>query len=182
LACFELVAFKQFHKQFERANFSVSQTIQPLCCQLKPTPITGMPKPPQKRKLSMSDPVVTKEDVLEKSRGTLQKQFYVVFTTPVNGIVPILENLKEHLEFQHSLEQRGIMFGAGPFWDDADKNWHGEGMVIIRAASMDEARKIAESDPMHASGARSFTIRPWLMNEGTVTIKVNFSDGTREVI
>ena len=35
---------------------------------------------------------------------------------------------------------------------------------------------------MHASGARSFTVRPWLMNEGTVTIKLTYSDGKREVI
>ena len=35
---------------------------------------------------------------------------------------------------------------------------------------------------MHASGARSFTVRPWLMNEGTVTVKIRYSDGSREVI
>lgn len=130
----------------------------------------------------MSGSGIPKADILEKSKGTLQKQFYVVFTTPTNGLGPILENLKEHLEFQTSLETRGIMFGAGPFWDDTDQEWHGDGMVIIRAGSMDEAREIAEGDPMHSSGARSFTIRPWLMNEGTVTIKVNFSDGSREII
>ncbi|MFQ5911558.1 MAG: YciI family protein [Nitrospinota bacterium] len=55
-------------------------------------------------------------------------------------------------------------------------------MVIIRAGSLAEAKEIAASDPMHKSGARSFTVRPWLMNEGAVTIKLSFSDGKMEVM
>ena len=111
----------------------------------------------------------------------LQKQLYVVFTTPTNGLGPVMENIGPHLEFQIELEEKGIMFGAGPFWTDDEKSWEGDGMVIIRAGSLDEARKIAESDPMHKSGARSFTVRPWLLNEGTVTLKVRYSDGSREI-
>ena len=55
-------------------------------------------------------------------------------------------------------------------------------MVIIRAGSLAEAKEIAASDPMHSSGARDFTVRPWLMNEGTVTVKIRYSDGSRELI
>ncbi|MEE9275619.1 MAG: YciI family protein [bacterium] len=130
----------------------------------------------------MPEPRVTVEDVLKASEGTLQKQMYVYFTTPTGGLGPVLENLKEHLAFQNDLERRGIMFGAGPHWTDDEKTWEGDGMVIVRAGSLAEAREIAESDPMHKSGARSFTARPWLMNEGTVTIKVTYSDGKREVL
>jgi len=54
-------------------------------------------------------------------------------------------------------------------------------MVIIRANSLVEAREIAGSDPMHSSGARSFTVRPWLLNEGTLNIKLDYSKGTFEV-
>jgi len=129
--------------------------------------------------------IITKvpaKDAKEASKGMLQKQLYVVFTTPKNGLGPVLENLKEHLEFQIDLERRGIMFGAGPFWSDDENDWLGEGMVIIRADSLDHARKIAASDPMHAAGARTFTVRPWFLNEGTVTVKINYSDGSREVI
>ncbi len=50
-------------------------------------------------------------------------------------------------------------------------------MVVIRAASLEEAKSIAASDPMHKSGARSFTVRPWLMNEGVMKFSVSFSDG-----
>ena len=130
----------------------------------------------------MSEPQISAQDVLNASAGCLQKQMYVYFTKPANGLGPVMENLEEHLKFQVEIEQKGIMFGAGPFWTEDEQRWEGEGMIIIRAESLAEARKIAESDPMHASGARTFTIRPWLMNEGMVTMKVTYSDSRREII
>ena len=50
-------------------------------------------------------------------------------------------------------------------------------MVIIRANSLSEAKQIAATDPMHKSGARSFTVRPWLLNEGTINLSINYSKG-----
>ncbi|WP_422019458.1 YciI family protein [Roseibium sp.] len=129
----------------------------------------------------MTGPKVTKDDILKASAGMLQKQLYVVFTTPTNGLGPVMENIEEHLNFQVDLEQRGIMLGAGPFWADDEHTWNGEGMVIIRADSLEHACQIAETDPMHSSGARSFTVRPWLLNEGRITVEVNFSTGRHAV-
>ena len=90
-----------------------------------------------------------------KEKGMLAKGMYVVFTTPTGGMEAIMKNLEEHLAYQIDLEARGIMFGAGPFSDDTETNWEGEGMVIVRAATLAEARAIAEADPMHKSGAHS---------------------------
>jgi len=129
----------------------------------------------------MTEPKVTKQDIINASSQMLNKDLYVVFTTPTNGMGPIMENIEAHLKFQVSLEEKGIMFGAGPFWEDNESDWKGEGMVIIRANSLVEAREIAASDPMHSSGARSFTVRPWLLNEGTLNIKLDYSKGTFEV-
>jgi len=119
------------------------------------------------------------KDIVDACEGMLRKQLYVVFTTPTNGLGPVMEVIKEHLAFQVDLEQRGIMFGAGPFWTEDESAWEGEGMVIIRAGSLAEAKAIAASDPMHKSGARSFTVRPWLLNEGSMTVRVTYSDGKR---
>ena len=130
----------------------------------------------------MSEPLIKVEDILNASRGMLQKQLYAVFTSPANGMGPVMANIEAHLKFQVELEQKGIMFGAGPFWTDDEKEWQGEGMVIIRAGSLAAAKAIAETDPMHKSGARTFRVRPWLLNEGTVTIKVTYSDGKREIL
>jgi hypothetical protein len=115
-------------------------------------------------------------NILEASKGMAQKQLYVVFPSPAKGLEPVLQNIEEHLKFQVDLERRGIMFGAGPFWDDDEQHWSGEGMVIIRADSLAAARAIASEDPMHRSGARRFTVRPWLLNEGTLTVRLSFSD------
>ena len=48
---------------------------------------------------------------------------------------------------------------------------------MIRARSLAHAKELAASDPMHKAGARSFKVRPWLINEGGLTIKISFSDG-----
>jgi uncharacterized protein YciI len=93
---------------------------------------------------------------LSKKEGFLAKQLYVVFTTPTNGIGPVMKNVKEHLAFQVRLEKEGIMFAAGPNWTDDEKSWDGDGMVVIRANSLADAKKIMERDPMHKSGARKF--------------------------
>ena len=54
-------------------------------------------------------------------------------------------------------------------------------MVIIRANSVNHAKEIASSDPMHKSGARSFTVRPWLLNEGNIEISLDYSTGKFKV-
>ncbi len=129
----------------------------------------------------MSGPHITKHDILEASKGMLQKQLYAVFTTPTNGMGPVMENIEEHLKFQVELEQKGIMFGAGPFWADDETTWNGEGMVLIRADSLAHAQEIAATDPMHSSGARSFKVRPWLLNEGRITVTIDYSTGKHTV-
>ena len=55
-------------------------------------------------------------------------------------------------------------------------------MVIIRADSLEAAEEIAANDPMHESGARSYRVRPWLMNEGKMTIELTYSDKSMKVI
>jgi uncharacterized protein len=127
----------------------------------------------------MSTPTPTAKEIVDisKARGYLAKQLYVIFTTPTLGLGSVMENLERHLDYQESLTQKGIMFAAGPHWTDDEQRWEGEGMVVIRAASLAEARVIAAEDPMHKSGARSYRVRPWLVNEGRLTVKLDFASG-----
>lgn len=120
------------------------------------------------------------ERVAEK--GVLAKQLYVVLTQPTGSLDAVRDKLPEHLAYQLELESKNIMFAAGPFADDQEQEWQGEGMVIIRAESLEQAHEIAAADPMHQSGARSFRVRPWLLNEGSITIKVTYSNGGREIV
>ena len=116
--------------------------------------------------------------VLEASKEMLQRQLYAIFTTPTNGLGPVFAVIEEHLKFQVQLEADGILYAAGPMWTDDEQEWEGEGLVVVKAASRAEAIAIAERDPMHKSGARSFRVRPWLVNEGSVTITLNNSSQT----
>ncbi|ADZ70897.1 YciI family protein [Polymorphum gilvum] len=113
--------------------------------------------------------------VIEASRQMLQKQLYAIFTTPVAGLGPVLAQMEDHLAFQVALERDGILFAAGPMWSDDERDWHGEGLVVVRAGSRAEAEAIAVRDPMHASGARTFRVRPWMINEGTMTVRLDLS-------
>ena len=132
----------------------------------------------------MANSSVPAKAIIEEStsRGYLAKQLYVVFTRPANGIGPIMENLAAHLAFQETLESDGIMFCAGPNWTDDEQAWEGDGMVVVRANSLAEAKEIASRDPMHISGARTFHVRPWFVNEGTLTIQLGFATGRFKLV
>ncbi len=127
----------------------------------------------------MSEQSVSAKDIVEESRrrGYLALQLYMVSTRPVHGIGPVMANLDAHLAFQEELEREGIMFAAGPNWTDDEQAWEGDGTVVIRATSLDQAKEIAARDPMHINGARTFTVRPWLVNEGTITVKLGLATG-----
>lgn len=122
------------------------------------------------------------KDVMQASTRMLQKQLYAIFTKPTGGIEPILANMEEHLDFQVSLENEGILYAAGPMWSDDEKSWEGDGLVVVRAASREDAIAIAERDPMHVRGVRKFTVRPWMINEGTMTIRLDNSSQTFSIL
>ena len=115
------------------------------------------------------------------AKGLLAKRLYVILTTPTGDLDALAQHLGAHLAYQKDLEARGITFAAGPFADDAEQQWSGEGMIIVRADSLTQARVIADADPMHQSGVRSYRSRPWLLNEGSATVTVRYSENYRRV-
>jgi uncharacterized protein len=122
------------------------------------------------------EPKVTRADILAACKDMLRWQVYVIHTTPMNGLGPVMENIGPHLEYQVRMEKEGVYIAAGPHWEDDEDTWKGDGMIVLRAKNLDEARRVAENDPMHKSGARKFRVRPWLINEGSVNVRVSFSD------
>ncbi|MBB5166317.1 YciI family protein [Mycobacterium sp. AZCC_0083] len=109
----------------------------------------------------------------------LGMRLYVISSKPTNGLGPVLQNLEEHIAYQTKLERDGIMFAAGPLASDDLTEWLGEGLFMYRAESIDEARQFAGADPMHGSGARAFTVREWMLNEGTYTVQVYYSAASK---
>ena len=105
----------------------------------------------------------------------LKKQLWVVLTRPVAPPQQVRRHLKAHLEHQIRLEKAGIMYGAGPATKPGEAA-PSFGLIVIRAKDEAEARRIAEADPMHASGVRRYELYSWSLNEGCINVTLNFSD------
>ena len=110
-----------------------------------------------------------------KSRGALAFELYAVRSTPAGDPAAVKANLPDHLAYQAEQEKRGTLFLAGPLSDETGAQMEGNGLIIYKAASLEAAREIAQKDPMHKSGARKFTIRRWLVNEGSLTLTVGLA-------
>jgi uncharacterized protein len=110
----------------------------------------------------------------------LRKKFFVVFSTATASPAEIEDVLPLHLEYMIALEKKGVVFASGPLTGAGDAP-RGNGMTVLRAASAEEARAIAEADPLFTRGLRSFEIREWTVMEGSLALKVNFSDQSIDV-
>lgn len=60
-----------------------------------------------------------------------------------------------HLEYINELYKQGKVVMAGPFTDKKG------GMVIYKAESWEEARQLAQADPVVVEGARTLELREW---------------------
>jgi uncharacterized protein YciI len=109
----------------------------------------------------------------------LGKEMYLVVTRPVRS-PEIEKRLKDHLYHQVELEKRGIMFAAGPLYPRGS-DVPEAGMFVLRAKSFEEADAIAKEDPLHKAGLRTYTIQKWRLNEGRITVTVDFSDQTMQI-
>ncbi|QMU57332.1 MAG: hypothetical protein GKR98_03385 [Boseongicola sp.] len=87
-----------------------------------------------------------------KARGSLAFELFVVVSTPAKTPEDLKANLPAHLQYQGSLEADGKLAFAGPMSDETGTQMQGVGLMVYRAGSFDEARKIAEADPMHTTG------------------------------
>jgi uncharacterized protein YciI len=107
-----------------------------------------------------------------------QKVFFIVFTDPVQmSPDEIRPHLEPHKAWVVSLEREGRLFVGGPLLDENYK-FAGPGMLVLRAGSLAEAKELADRDPFHEHGIRTYRIVPWQVNEGTLDLKLTLSDGT----
>jgi len=110
-----------------------------------------------------------------KARGSLALELYVVQSTPAKSPEELRSVLPDHLAYQREREAAGDLMFAGPLSDETGSQMEGMGMLVYRAASLDDARALADADPMHRTGARTFTIRKWMINEGNLMLNIGLS-------
>ncbi|WP_299723509.1 YciI family protein [uncultured Tateyamaria sp.] len=110
-----------------------------------------------------------------KSRGALALELYVAMSTPAKEPQNVKASLPDHLAYQAELERAGALAFAGPMSDETGAHMQGMGLIIYRAESLEAARALADNDPMHKSGARTYVLRRWMINEGSLTLSVGLS-------
>lgn len=112
-----------------------------------------------------------------KDRGALALELYVAVSTPAKGPEDVKAALPDHLAYQADLERAGHLAFAGPMSDETGEEMQGMGLIIYRAETLEAARALAAADPMHKTGARTFVLRRWMINEGSLTLSVGLSTG-----
>ncbi|MEM7471690.1 MAG: YciI family protein [Pseudomonadota bacterium] len=110
-----------------------------------------------------------------KSRGALALELYVAISTPAKAPEDVKATLPDHLAYQAELERAGSLAFAGPMSDESGDHMQGVGMIVYRAEGLEAARALADGDPMHKAGARSYVLRRWMINEGTLNLSVGLS-------
>ena len=113
----------------------------------------------------------------ELRKKMLGKKLWVIMTKRVVPLEEVQKHTKAHLLHQIKLEKDGIMYGAGPAVVPGASE-ASFGLIVIRAKDEAEARRIADADPMHKEGVRTYELYQWTMNEGRLNISIDFSDQT----
>ena len=111
-----------------------------------------------------------------KTRGALAMELFVISTKPVGDMALLKKTLPDHLAYQQQMEASGSLVMAGPISDETGELMNAEGMIIYRAESLAAARLLADGDPMHSTGARTYEIRKWLVNEGKLSFSMSLSN------
>jgi uncharacterized protein YciI len=123
------------------------------------------------------------EQVAAISSSLAREQCYVLMMRP-NPDAPAIDSRDrlriEHHEYLLDLERRGILFAAGPFADRNERS-SGSGMIIIRAASRDEATLIGHDEPYTRNRLRLMDVLPWQRNEGTLKLELRLADGVLKI-
>jgi uncharacterized protein YciI len=130
--------------------------------------------------MSASGQDTGQERIRQLTQRMLRKKVYVILSK--GGATPeqIAAKLPEHLEYMIGLEKRGVLVASGPL-TAAPGNPAGDGLTILRAESAEQACALASTDPFVTNKLRNFEVREWTVMEGSLTLKVNFSDQTLEI-
>ena len=114
------------------------------------------------------------ERTSERRRG-LGLRLYVILSRPTATAGDRDTVRAEHQAFIGDLEARGVLFAAGPEDDENDRS-QGPGIIVIRASSLEEAKRIADAEPFHRLGYREYEIRTWRVSEGSLRVSLRLSD------
>lgn len=74
---------------------------------------------------------------------------------------------REHLAYLRDLGRRGLILANGPFAEQTDERLRG---LTIYAVAPDEARSLAEADPMVRAGRLAIEVVEWWTASGAIQL------------
>lgn len=81
--------------------------------------------------------------------------YFLLITTRTNKFNA--DDIKGHYDHLEQLKKEGALEKYGPFSDGTG------GAYLIKAASLEEATKIGNLDPLIQNGSSTLTIKEWLL-------------------
>jgi uncharacterized protein YciI len=103
----------------------------------------------------------------------LKRSFFVMSRTIVEPAkLPTLA--LPHYQWIIELEKQGVVFASGPLFKRDGSA--GVGMTVFRVTDYEAAEALAASDPFCTGGAATYDLQRWQINEGRLTVTVDFSD------
>jgi uncharacterized protein YciI len=103
----------------------------------------------------------------------MEKYYLVLLKRPANApqLEPkTVEDLqRRHLEHFKSMYLAGKMVVAGPFDEQKDPTLRG--LCLYRVGSLEEARKLAEADPMVQARRLEVEVLAWWVEKGAVNFR-----------
>jgi len=109
----------------------------------------------------------------DQAPPNMEKYYLVLLKRPANPPQleqKTLEDLqKRHLEHFKSMYLAGKMVVAGPFDEQKDPTLRG--LCLYRVGSLEEARKLAEGDPMVQARRLEVEVLAWWVEKGAVTFR-----------
>jgi len=124
----------------------------------------------------MTDTVIDPAAEVERLKALMLKRAFFVMSRTIVDRTRLGPVMLDHYRWIIGLEKQGVVFASGPLFKPDGSQ--GVGMTVFRVADFDEARTLAEGDPFVTSGAAGYALERWQINEGRVTIAIDFSDQT----
>src|SRR5438477_6794636 len=111
----------------------------------------------------------------------LGRDYFLVVSIPAAATTgeDIQRHLDDHLAWVLKLEADGVVFLSGPLTSGPGVR-PGSGVTVLRAASAEQAREIAQDDPFVRAGLRTVEVYGWRVNEGAIRVDICLGTGRFE--
>jgi uncharacterized protein YciI len=116
------------------------------------------------------------EQEVARLKSLMWKKSFYVMTRRTLDPAKLAPNALAHYRWIIELEKQGMVFASGPLFRRGEMQ--GVGMTIFRVDTWEQAEALALADPFYKSGAMTFDLMLWQVNEGRMSIRFDFSDMT----